>query len=233
MRQVQMDRPSWQDSQLGTMKRVGLWLADVVGEGNVFTKEQLREAFPGVSQVDRRMRDLRARGWRIDTNREDFTLGAHEQRFVMQGTPVWEPGKAGLPSTTINATLRRELMQKDSHLCRSCGIGPGQSYQGSYETAQLDVARRDVVQPDGSVKTMLVTECNKCRVGGRGLSVDLKKLLSRLQRLSQFEREIMAGWMAAGSREFSELERLWGEYQALPAEARDEVRKSLATAELA
>lgn len=88
-----MGLPSWTDQKLGTMKRAGLWLVAVVGEGNVFTKEDVKKAFPGVSQADRRVRDLRDFGWRIDTNREDLTLGQHEQRFVAQGEPVWEPGK--------------------------------------------------------------------------------------------------------------------------------------------
>lgn len=124
-----MSLPSWTDEKFGTMKRAALWLVDVVGEGNVFTKAQLREAFPGTSQIDRRMRDLRDHGWRIDTNREDAVLDAHEQRFVRQGEPVWEPGKGRSKSAApVTATQRRETLQKDGYFCRSCGISAGQTY---------------------------------------------------------------------------------------------------------
>lgn len=89
--------PSWQDSKLGTMKRAALWLVQVVGEENVFTKAELREAFPDVAQIDRRMRDLRDFGWKIDTKREDIDLDANEQRYVQRGEPVWEPGRGPGP----------------------------------------------------------------------------------------------------------------------------------------
>lgn len=126
-----MALPSWTDKKNGSMKRGGLWLITEVGEGNVFTKTQLKEAFPDVAQIDRRVRDLRDFGWRIDTNREDVSLDANEQRFVTQGEPVWEPGKGRAKSNTpITAVQRREIMSKDGHLCRSCGITPGQMYAG-------------------------------------------------------------------------------------------------------
>ena len=45
-----MKRPTWNDPGIsaGTMVRAALWLLDVVGEGNVFTKEEVRVAFPGM-----------------------------------------------------------------------------------------------------------------------------------------------------------------------------------------
>jgi len=123
-------RPDWQASTLGTMKRVALWLLAEVGEGHTFTKNQLRDAFPGTSQVDRRMRDLRDYGWVIHTNREDAALDASEQRFVSQGAPVWVDGKAVkvVSDTTVTATQRREIMYRDGNFCRSCGITPGETY---------------------------------------------------------------------------------------------------------
>jgi hypothetical protein len=59
-----------------------LWLAAEVGEGGVFTKEQVRQAFPGISQADRRIRDLRDYGWVIHTNTDDASLASGEQRLV-------------------------------------------------------------------------------------------------------------------------------------------------------
>ncbi|MET9801389.1 hypothetical protein [Streptomyces sp. NPDC006368] len=223
-----MDLPSWTDGKLGTMKRAALWLVTVVGEGNVFTKEDVKEAFPGVSQADRRVRDLRDHGWQIDTNREDASLGQHEQRFVRQGEPVWEPGKGSRPSTSITMTQRREVLARDGHFCRSCGIAPGEAYAGTYETAQLDIARRVVKQPDGSERTELVAECNRCRVGGRGKHTDLAAVLSAIAGLGSLERKMLAEWVADDKREFSTVERLWADYRTLPEESRVQVRKVLA-----
>ncbi|MGO4420337.1 hypothetical protein AB4Z54_16790, partial [Streptomyces sp. MCAF7] len=86
--------PSWQDGKLGGKARAALWLVTEVGEGNIFTKTELRKAFPDVAQIDRRVRELRDHGWRIDTNRDDPALKQEEQRYVSKGAEVWIPGQA-------------------------------------------------------------------------------------------------------------------------------------------
>ncbi|MFH9492752.1 hypothetical protein ACH4LZ_25615 [Streptomyces halstedii] len=223
-----MTLPSWTDEKLGTMKRSALWLISVVGEGNIFTKEDVKAAFPGISQADRRVRDLRDYGWQIDTNREDITLGQHEQRFVKPGAPVWEPGKATKSGVSLTQTQRREVLAHDGHLCRSCGISPGETYADSYEAAQLDIARRVVKLPHGEGETVeLVSECNRCRVGGRKESADLGAVLEGIAGLGGLERNLLAGWIEADKREFGAAERLWAQYRTLPEESRTKVRDAL------
>ncbi|MFE7110791.1 hypothetical protein ACFU98_15430 [Streptomyces sp. NPDC057575] len=222
-----MTLPSWQDGKFGTMKRAALWLVTVVGEGSVFTKEDVKNAFPGISQADRRVRDLRDYGWKIDTHREDALLGQHEQRFVAQGQPVWEPGKATKSSSSITETQRRKILATDGNRCRSCGITPGQVYAGSFESAQIDIARRKVKQPDGSSAVQLVAECNRCRVGGRGLEADLGAVIEGVSKLGGLQRQMLADWVAADEREFGAVERLWADFRTLPAESRDKVREAL------
>ncbi|WP_045746728.1 hypothetical protein [Actinoplanes rectilineatus] len=220
--------PDWADESLGTMKRGALWLVQVVGEGNIFTKSQLRDAFPNIAQIDRRMRDLRDFGWKIDTSREDVGLDINEQRFVEQGIPVWEPGKAtrtGAP--TITANKRRELLARDGYKCRACGIGPGEKYSDTELAAQLDVARRPVVLPDGRREVQPVIECNRCRIGGRELVADLPDVLSRVAELTMIERKMLVSWIQEGSRRFSDAEQLWADYLTLPADAREAVREAL------
>ncbi|WP_206507837.1 hypothetical protein [Streptomyces chrestomyceticus] len=223
-----MALPSWEDKKLGTMKRAALWLVTEVGEGNVFTKGALRAAFPETSQIDRRMRDLRDHGWRIDTNREDAGLEPHEQRFVTQGEAVWEPGKGrSKQAVAITATQRREIIARDGHFCRSCGISAGQTYPGTYEAAQLDIARRPVQGAGGAAEVQLVTECNRCRVGGRDLTADLASVLDAVRRIGPMERKLLAGWMGQDRRDFSDLERIWADYRSLPADSRAQVREQL------
>ncbi|MFD0904579.1 hypothetical protein [Actinomadura sediminis] len=221
--------PSWTDERLGTKKRVALWLVQEVGVSNVFTKEQLRTAFEGVSQVDRRMRELRDHEWQIDTNREDPTLDPSEHRFVRQGLPVWEPGVAGRKATdSVGAVQRRAVLMRDNYLCRACGIGNGEAYpDGHGATSQLDIARRSVTLPSGEIKVQLVTECNRCRVGGREAGIDLSAIAMALAQLSPYERKMLSTWMERDARAFNEVEKLWGVYRTLPASARAEVRSML------
>jgi hypothetical protein len=203
-------------------------LVTEVGVGEVFTKTQLREAFPETSQIDRRMRDLRVHGWSIATNREDPTLSPNEHRFVEMGAQVWKPGQArAKPATAaVTAPQRREILDRDDHLCRVCGIAAGEVYDGGIETAQLDIARREVLKPGGKTVEM-VTECRRCRIGGRGQQTDVTDVLSRLGKMSGVERELFAQWVAADRRDFSAMERLWGEYRSLPAESRQTVRAAV------
>lgn len=226
-----MELPSWEDAKLGTMKRAALWLVSEVGEGNVFTKADLRLAFPGTSQIDRRMRDLRDHGWQIATSREDAGLDSHEQRFVARGDAVWEPGMSraqGAP--VISANRRREVISRDGNLCRCCGITPGEEYPDSYDKAQLDIARRAVRQSGGGTTTELVTECKRCRVGGRGLEVDAGKTLASVGRLGAMERKILASWVEADQRDFGAVELLWAAYRTLPEESRLRFRAALGAA---
>ncbi|MFF8804876.1 hypothetical protein [Streptomyces omiyaensis] len=220
---------SWQDKKLGSKARAALWLVAEVGEGNVFTKGQLRAAFPEVAQIDRRVRDLRDHGWQIDTRREDPSLNLDEQRFVKKGSDVWLPGQAKSPKekSGLTAAQRTKVFIADSFLCRSCGIGAGEAFGDGGQDAQLDVARRQVEQPNGTVVTQLVTECNRCRVGGRQRQADLPGLLDSLVRLSKLERAVFAGWLEADRREPSPLERIWGEYRTLPEESRKTVRDAV------
>ncbi|MBD9702268.1 hypothetical protein IHE56_09235 [Streptomyces sp. ID01-12c] len=219
--------PSWQDSELGTMKRAALWLVQVVGEGEVFTKAELREAFPDVAQIDRRMRDLRDFGWKIDTKREDIDLDANEQRYAQRGEPVWEPGRGTRPRTAITVNQRRELLAAYNHKCSACGATPGDTYTDSEVTAQLDVAKREVLLPDGTKALQYVVECNRCRVGGIGSTYDVPALLSEAASLPSFELAILKTWIKQDARAFSSVENVWAKYRALPTDAREAFRDGL------
>lgn len=222
-----MTVPDWTDERLGTMKRTALWLVQVIGEGNAFTKSQLRDAFPDVAQIDRRMRDLRDFGWKINTSREDISLDANEQRFIERGVPVWEPGKATRSGpAVVTASQRREILARDGHKCRSCGIGPGELYPGTESSSQLDIARRPV-RAAGGTQVQLVTECNRCRVGSRELVADLEDVLTRGAKLPMIEKRMLAGWIEQDARTFSAVEQLWADYRTLPADARESVRAAL------
>ncbi|MGA5038449.1 hypothetical protein ACPCA8_15505 [Streptomyces capoamus] len=223
--------PSYQDKKFGSMVRAALWLVTVVGEGNIFTKAQLRETFPDVAQIDRRLRDLRDHGWRIDTNREDPSLLQQEQRFVTRGEDVWIPGRSKAPKhkASLTAAQRAKVLQNDNHLCRSCGIGAGEAYEdGGIDLAKLNVSRRRVLQPDGNAAYQLVTECKKCGTGGGAdREVDLRALLDLVENLSSVERRLFAKWIDADQRTFSPIEKIWGIYRALPQDSRVAVAQAI------
>ena len=78
--------------KLGAAKRVAIYLADEVGEGGTFHKQDLRAVIPDTEQVDRRMRDLRKCGWVIRTYKDKASLKPNELFLEKIGDKVWEDG---------------------------------------------------------------------------------------------------------------------------------------------
>ncbi|MEU5808778.1 hypothetical protein [Streptomyces sp. NPDC047718] len=224
--------PAWNDPELkgGTMIRGALWLVQEIGEGNIFTKEQLRDAFPGISQADRRLRDLRDFKWVILTNTEDASLMAEDQRFVKAGVPVWEPAarRAAAPRKRATAKQTREAYERDGHMCTVCGIGGAEPYvDDSNQTAVLSVVQRATVLPDGREEALLVTECKRCRAGSDGRPARADEVVAEIEDLDPADRQRLARWAERGRRGSTPLERAWNAYRCLPWEARQQVREAL------
>lgn len=227
-----MNVPRWDDPEVnaGTMVRGALWLAGEVGEGNIFTKEQVRQTFPGVSQVDRRIRDLRDYGWVIHTNSDDVRLSLDEQRLVTVGVPVWDPkARRAAAPRTLTAKERQAALAADDYQCVVCGVAGGESYPESpNDTAVLSVTRRTVRLAGEGSEEQLVTECKRCRAGADKLETrDVGRLLSDIANLDDEERARLLRWMRRGRRGATPLDRAWTAYRRLPASSRDEVFRKL------
>lgn len=221
--------PQWNDPSLkaGTMIRTALWLLSEVGVGNVFTKEKHKAAFAGVTQADRRLRDLRDYGWVFHTSIEDLTLNSEEQRFVRAGASVWESGvRRDAARRIITAKERMEVLAANDYQCAVCGVAGGESYfDAPHMTAVLSVSRRTVTTSDGQRRVMYVSECKRCSSGEGEQSLDVPGFLVNVGRLEQSDRALFASWTEGGRRE--PLDRVWAQFRRLPANARDEVRAQL------
>lgn len=224
--------PAWNDPDLkgGTMIKCALWLVQEIGEGNTFTKGQLRDAFPGIAQADRRLRDLRAFKWVILTNTEDASLLAEDQRFVKAGVPVWDPAarRAAAPQKAVTAKQTQAVLAGDDYMCTVCGISGAEHYaDDSNQTAVLSVTRRTTVLPDGREETLLVTECKRCRAGGDGRAARADEVVAEIKSLDPDDQRRLARWAERGRRGSTQLERAWNAYRRLPGDARQEVRVAL------
>lgn len=219
--------PKWNDPALkaGTRIRTALWLIAEVGLGNSFTKEQHRAAFPGVSQADRRLRDLRKDGWVIHTNAEDITLNPDEQRLVAIGDAVWERGRKKKPGA-ITAKQRKAVLSQSDYQCSVCGIAGGEAYPDHPNTtAVLGVSTRTVALPNGRVEKALVSECKLCRSGHGKETFDVPALLTEFENLPDLDRSIVLTWISKGRR--SRLDRLWRRYRCLPVDMREEFNRQI------
>lgn len=217
--------PDWRASSAGTRVRVALWLFSEVREGGAFTKAQLREAFPGVEQIDRRMRDLRAEGWHIATYREDRSLAVDELRLVTLGGQVWEPDYRTRQVSVSDADRSRAL-QADGYACRTCGVGAGEPYPDDrLRSAKLSVERTN--HAEGGV--YLRARCDRCMGvrSGQDVAAEATALALAVAQLPTTKLHDFAHWVAIGEREHGPSEVAWSRYCALPHEARQEIGRQV------
>jgi hypothetical protein len=221
--------PKWDDPNLkaGTRIRSALWLLTEVGEGNTFTKEQHRAAFPGVAQADRRLRDLRDWGWVIHNNSQDVSLNPDEQRFVAAGEPVWDRGlKKPTTDATLTSKQREAVFAENNYQCAVCGILGGESYPDvPYMSAVLSISRRSITNGKGQTETMFVTECKRCRSGKGAEHSDLPLFLEKVGRLNPNDQATFKQWARNGRQ--GVLEQLWSEFSRIPAAAKKFIRDQL------
>lgn len=222
-----MEQPAWDDPKAGgTMVRGALWLMQEVGEGNTFTKNEVREAFPGISQADRRIRDLRKYGWVLLSSNQDASLLSEDQRFVRAGVPVWDKNarRANSPEKAITAKERQEIFARDGYMCTLCGISGGEPYaDDALMAAVLSISRRTSAGGDGEKELVLVTECNRCRSGDAASPSNVTDAVSCAAELGPGDRRRLQRWMERGRRGSTDLDRAWLAYRRVPAELRKEV----------
>lgn len=211
-------------------------LAHVVGEGTTFTMEQVREAIPGVSQIDRRMRELRQLDWVIDTYRTDPTLQPSELRVTTIGERVWEPGARRRPDKGVSASARSQVYRRDDYRCTVCGIEKGEEYaepslRGKKARLTIGHYLPKARGGDPSDVANMRTECALCNEAVRDLTPtieDFEMIKTELANMKNAEKEEIARWQLAGERDRSRTELLNSRINRLPAARRDEIRRLLA-----
>jgi hypothetical protein len=207
-----------------------------VGEGNVFTKLQLFEGVPGVAQVDRRMRDLRELGWRIDNYKTDPRLKPDEYLLAEIGTRIdlgeqpQEPSRPRMP-----AARRREAIERAGFLCQTCGISAGEAYpEDETQRAVLSVHLVDPAPPIDTGLSNLRVECQRCNAGLRGTGRALPTLEDVLARASALgnreDKRRLYRLMQSGRLERDEVELIFAEWLRLGRGDRVDVMLQLAGA---
>ncbi|MEV6910887.1 hypothetical protein [Amycolatopsis sp. NPDC051071] len=212
--------------------RVALWLAAEVGEGGHFVKQQLREAMPGVEQIDRRMRDLRPAGWSILTYRDRTSLAPGQLLLEKIGLPVWEKEHRSAGLRVVTASTRRRVFERDGNRCIRCGILAGEIYPDETAvSARLTVGHVEAHKyGSGAGEENLVTECARCNETAKHLAAprfDERQVWDEISELPRKDKQVILNWLAAGKREPSRVERVMSHLWQLPGLQRDEISRKL------
>jgi hypothetical protein len=201
------------------------FLREEVGLGNTFTMTQLRERYPGIAQIDRRMRDLRPAGWIIESNQTDPTLPLNTYRLSAIGGE-------DIPRT-FSGRVRREIFDASENRCQVCGVGVGEPYPDDVSRiCRLQVGHWVPQAQGGSVtdRGNLRAECQRCNEAIRnrqGAVVTAQAVLVRATSLRRSARTELITWMRQGNRSQSDEERIWYEWKQLPPVERQNVLNEL------
>jgi hypothetical protein len=226
-----MSDTHWTDNKAGAAKRVGHYLATEVGEGGTFNKATLRQIVENTEQVDRRMRDLRKVGWVIRTYKDKASLKPNELFLEKIGDEVWTDGYKW-PTEGLTAAVRRRVFSRDGSFCLVCGIQFGTEYPDRPGVIARGTIGHIRPKAHGGTDDLsnLRPECQLCNETARNLTdapVDVPLLKARIKELGREDKKGLLGWMVAGSRTYSERERLWAQYVQLPTPIREEIKAEL------
>jgi 5-methylcytosine-specific restriction endonuclease McrA len=232
----------WRNPAHGAKKRVAHYLHSVVGEGNSFDVDSLRDAIrkpdgSGVDEVDRRMRELREVGWRIRNYKDMTALAPNQLHLEKVGDHIWEPGYRTARRTTLSARDRRAVYERDGHRCAVCAIDFGTEYPHLLEAGQHVKARPTighwVPRERGGTDDLsnLRPECHLCNEQSRNLTgtpVDPKLVRRKILELKKDDKRRLASWLDMGRRTFSDLDIVWAELNQLPSSEKDLIHEQLA-----
>ena len=138
--------------------------------------DQLREA-SGIKDYPRRVRELRALGWPIESRRDNLNLEPDE--YVLTGEPPAVPPPQF--ARRVSQTDRAAVLLRNNSVCQLCGRTPGDRT----ETGRRVIMHVDHIeqQREGGAGTLpnLRTLCSDCNEGSRDVAPPVPLSLARLK----------------------------------------------------
>ncbi|QLY33301.1 HNH endonuclease [Nocardia huaxiensis] len=222
------------ERQPSSIIRVASFIANV-GVGNRFTMKQLNASVPDVIQTDRRMRDLREMGWRIDNYKTNASLAPEEYLVREIGVRIDQGEKRPANQRrSIAGAKRRRIFERDGGACRICGVAGGQEFPDAHgHKAVLTIGHIVPKDRGGSDNDEnLQIECQRCNEQSRNniqSPPDPAEVLTAIRNLKggHKTKKQVVGWMLSGKREISDAERAFGNWWRLPYDQRQHVKDAL------
>ncbi len=178
----------------GARKLLGDYLRKHVGK--VVTKEDLRSTVPHVTEWARRIRELRAAGWKIRTHIDRADLKPGEYILV------------DLPSDDlhydfeqpISAATRAQVLERDGYTCRMCGAGAGEPDElNPGRKIRLHIGHiQDRSHGGTDSPDNLRALCSNCNQGAKNITVEPPSwtwLLAQIKRAKVDDQRRVFEWL--------------------------------------
>jgi len=131
------------------------------------------QAVAGISDYQRRIRELRDEGWQIESDKDREGLKPGE--YVLVSAAPRMKREHGIP-----ASVRREVLIRDGSTCQMCGAGVGDPHPSKPgRRVRLQV---DHIDPDGaSTPDNLRTLCSACHEGRENVETPPPEVMHALR----------------------------------------------------
>lgn len=180
--------------KLSSKAALAAYLRDHVGV--VVESADLQAAANNAVQYSRRLRELRAEGWRISSHldRADLKPG----QYVLEELPPDEPPYRFAHS--IPSSLRAQVLERNGYTCQMCGAGAGDpDERAGGRPTRLQVGHiTDLSHGGQNVLSNLRALCSTCNQGARNLVQEPPSwvwLLSQLRRATRNDQRKALDWL--------------------------------------
>jgi hypothetical protein len=173
--------------RLGSKERIKRFFLSKIGE--VVTSIEIRDAAGAdVSEWARRLRELRASGWKILSDKDDSTLSPGQYR--MDEMPVENPHvKFERP---ISAKLRAQVLDRNGFTCVMCGATPGEIDANTGRKVRLHIGHiKDKSLGGLDELSNLRALCSTCNQGAKNVTTEKPStiwLLAQIRRAGSDEQ---------------------------------------------
>ena len=186
--------------EVGSKKRILNFFLD--NPNVVLQSQDIQDASGGAVEWARRVRELRAEGWRIATNNDRADLKPGQ--YILEDKT---PPKAYRFEKPISARLRAHVLERNGYTCQMCGAGAGDPMEDGRK-ARLHIGH--IVDRDHGGKddaSNLRALCSACNQGAKNLVQEPPSwtwLLGQLRRAKQDDQRAALEWL---KRKFGEDDR--------------------------
>ena len=229
----EMDYAPGSKQRYGVSKRIAAWIHFNMEIGSTVTMKILRSSIsskgkPNIDEhFNRRFRELRECGWKLTSNKEDSSLASDEYRLVTKGASIWIDGVKS-PRSQISGRVRRNVLERDKHICQICFIGAGEEYPNEPGSrARMTVGHLRANALDGSVDILnLRAECARCNEPVRdefSLGGGIDVIWPKVRRLSKSDKITLLFWLDQDSRPSTEVAMIFDDIRIQPSDMKQDL----------
>lgn len=179
--------------RIGSKEKIGKFLLDNVGK--IVESSDLLIASGNAVQYSRRLRELRAEGWKIISHNDSIDLKPGQYMLVEA------PDKEYIPvfSRSISAKLRAQVLDRNGFTCQMCGLTPQDIDPETGRRARMHIGH--IVDKSLGGKDELAnlrTLCSTCNQGAKNVTTEKPTtiwLLSQVRRAGQEEQKAVLDWL--------------------------------------